>query len=84
MTIPATYQLVCERGELEGVLDGKPYRGAQSIELEAGPHEFEVAAGEGRLAVAWAPALERGFKPFGTPWVPKNRARPGMPAREEP
>jgi hypothetical protein len=84
ITIPATYQLVCERGELEGVLDGKPYRGAQSIELEAGPHEFEVAAGEGRLAVAWAPALERGFKPFGTPWVPKNRARPGMPAREEP
>ena len=64
LSVPSTYCLISERGKLAGVFDGKPYAGSPPVELAAGPHEFQVGAGEGRLAIVWAPALERGFEPF--------------------
>jgi len=29
-----------------------------------GPHEYRSSSGEGRLALVWAQAVERGFSPF--------------------
>jgi hypothetical protein len=75
LAVPARYCLVCERGTVEGVFDGKPYEGSQTLELEAGPHEFQVVAGEGRLAIVWAPAIERGFQPFKVAEVHVRRLR---------
>jgi hypothetical protein len=60
--IPARYAIVSEKGPGAGSLDGTPYRGARF--LPRGHHEFRPEPGEGRLALVWAQAVERGFSPF--------------------
>ncbi|HKA52720.1 MAG TPA: hypothetical protein VKJ47_03585, partial [Candidatus Binatia bacterium] len=60
--IPAQYAVVSETGTPTGWLDGTPYENARF--LAPGPHEYRSSAGEGRLALVWAQAVERGFSPF--------------------
>jgi Dolichyl-phosphate-mannose-protein mannosyltransferase len=59
IAIPGEYVIVGPGGELRGVLDGTPYKGAR--QLAAGAHRF---AGEKGAAVLWAPAFRRGHSPF--------------------
>ena len=60
--IPARYAIVAESGSVVGWLDGTPYEGARF--LAPAPHEFRSASGQGRFALVWAQAVERGFSPF--------------------
>jgi len=60
--IAARYAVVAESGVATGWLDGTPYDGARF--LAPGHHEFRSAAGDGRFALVWAQAVERGFSPF--------------------
>jgi hypothetical protein len=60
--IPASYVIVGENGPVAGTLDGEAMAGPML--LRAGRHQFRPAAPTGRLALFWAPALERGFSPF--------------------
>lgn len=60
--VPQRYAVAGERGSAHGWLDDCPYDGPR--ELSAGPHLYQPELGEGRLAVMWAQALERGFTPF--------------------
>ncbi len=63
--IPTRYAIVAEKGKVTGLLDGKPYEGPRF--LAAGRHIFKVTGGQGWqgwLALVWARALERGFKPI--------------------
>lgn len=59
--IPARYA-ISTTGNLNGVLDGKPYDGPRF--MDAGPHEFETVAGKGNLTLIWAQAFERGYGPY--------------------
>ena len=60
--IPARYVVVGENGPVAGRLDGQPMTGA--VFLKPGRYAFQPATPTGRLALFWAPALERGFSPF--------------------
>lgn len=61
--IPASYAVVAEHGDVSGWLDGTPYTGPRL--LASGIHHFRLnATPNDRLAVIWAPAIERGFSPF--------------------
>lgn len=61
--ISTSYAVVAEQGSVSGMLDGAPYTGPR--QLDAGHHVFQpLTADNGRLAVIWAPAVERGFSPF--------------------
>jgi hypothetical protein len=62
ITIPQTYAVVTETGKVEGTLDGKPYTGP--VWLTAGKHEFDRTAGNGRVAVFWNDAYQKGFLPL--------------------
>jgi hypothetical protein len=63
ITIPARYAIVAEQGTVSGWLDGTPYDSARL--LAPGPHVFRSSVENGRVAVLWAQASERGFSPFG-------------------
>lgn len=62
IAIPARYVLIAKHGEVTGMLDGKPYQGAHW--LQAGPHTFLPSGGDGRFALVWVQAIERGFSLF--------------------
>ncbi len=63
IAIPARYAIAAEDGRADGLLDGSPYEGPRA--LEAGVHEFVPSSSSAPLALIWAPALERGYSPFG-------------------
>ncbi|MGZ8984647.1 MAG: ArnT family glycosyltransferase [Methylotenera sp.] len=61
--VPTNYELMAESGVVSGWLDGIPYRGSR--QLDAGHHTFRLSSPlKGKLAVIWAPAIQRGFSPF--------------------
>ena len=62
IAIPTHYIAVTPQGRSRGLLDGKPSSQAQY--LEAGPHRFVPAHGEQTVALVWADAIERHFRPF--------------------
>jgi 4-amino-4-deoxy-L-arabinose transferase-like glycosyltransferase len=62
VAIPASYAIVAKDGHADGLLDGISYDGPRV--LEPGAHEFVPSRASARLALVWAPALERGFSPF--------------------
>jgi uncharacterized membrane protein len=62
IAVPGDYMIVSRDGLAQGVLDGAPFRGA--VALAAGAHHFERANMAERVAVVWAPAIERGLSPF--------------------
>ncbi len=61
--IATRYGIVTPEGPARGALDGQPCDGP--VFLRAGRHEYRPAAGEDRVVLVWAQALERGFRPFG-------------------
>jgi hypothetical protein len=61
ITIPQEYDVVTQKGQAHGTLDGKPYAGA--IWLAAGQHEFRDSAAETRVAIFWDNAFQKGFLP---------------------
>ena len=61
--IPTRYVLTTEHGLVSGWLDGIPYDGSRQLDI--GPHTFRSgSSNSSRLAIIWAPAIERGFSPF--------------------
>ncbi|MBV8515994.1 MAG: glycosyltransferase family 39 protein [Acidobacteria bacterium] len=60
IAVPGEYTIVSERGEVRGTLDGTPFTGART--LASGAHRF--AGPREKLAVVWAPAIQRGHSPF--------------------
>ena len=62
LPIGATYALVAPHGQPHGTLDGTPYDGPRL--LAAGPHAYDPAPGDERVALLWAPAAAQGFSPF--------------------
>jgi len=58
IAVPAEYAIVTPDGVAAGTLDGTRYVGERR--LAAGRHVF-VASADSRLALVWAPALERGL-----------------------
>jgi hypothetical protein len=58
---PQRYTIVARYGTARGLLDGSPFIGPR--ELRAGPHTFRAVPDEEPIAVVWAPAIERGFRP---------------------
>lgn len=60
--VPNRYTIVAEHGTIAGTLNGEPFTGPR--ELAPGHYEFKPTGGEGRLALIWAPAIERGYSPF--------------------
>ncbi len=58
IAVPADYAIVAPDGAARGTLDGAPYDGERR--LAAGRHTF-VASADSRVALVWAPALERGL-----------------------
>jgi hypothetical protein len=60
--IPASYVIISEKGIVTGWMDGTPCQGARF--LTVGHHEFFTSPTEGRFALIWAQAVERGFSPF--------------------
>jgi hypothetical protein len=60
--VPGRYTIVAESGTLAGTLNGEALSGPR--ELAPGHYEFHPVGGEGRLALIWAAAIERGFSPF--------------------
>jgi hypothetical protein len=61
--LPLRYALVTPVSPARGMLDGTPCTGPR--ELARGGHVYTPAPGEEGVMVVWAPALERGLKPFG-------------------
>lgn len=59
VNIPTRYVVITDAGLAHGTLDGAPF--TQARHLERGRHTYVPAAGEGRLALVWAQAIERGF-----------------------
>ena len=76
--VPSRYTIVAERGSVAGWLDGTAYTGPRT--LTPGPHEFLPTTGEGRFAVIWAQAVERGFSPF--PWLSSAPSEGEKPQRK--
>jgi hypothetical protein len=61
--IPARYSFVSADGPVAGALDGAEITGP--CEIGAGEHEFVPAGeGDGKIAMVWSTALERGYSPF--------------------
>jgi len=68
IAIPARYALVSESGDLQGLVDGKPYTSPR--ELDAGRHTFSLPFKGPRAAVVWAKAVQRNFSPFDAGRLP--------------
>ena len=62
IVIPGEYVLVGRDGMLKGTLDGTPIE--TSRVLAPGRHVFVPEKDDGRIAVLWTRAYERGFTPF--------------------
>ncbi|MDQ6708322.1 MAG: hypothetical protein M3Z85_20375, partial [Acidobacteriota bacterium] len=62
VAIPADYVVIAPEGNVTGMLDGIPYEHARF--LAAGKHRFRLTSPAQRLAIVWAPAVERNFSPF--------------------
>ncbi len=62
IAIHARYALLGAGDSGAILLDGKKYEGP--VTLAPGPHTIQAPAGTGRVALVWAQAIERGFKPF--------------------
>lgn len=62
IAIPADYLLVAEKGDLVATVDGNPWQGARY--LSSGRHELNISSANGRVALVWARAIEKGFSPF--------------------
>ncbi len=61
--IPARYTILSAEGRPGvGLLDGQPLGGPR--DLAAGPHEYRRAAGDADLALIWAQAAQRGYRPM--------------------
>ena len=63
VAIPASYAIVTDDGQADGLLDGTPYTGPRPLEI--GEHEFVPSRSSAQLALVWAPAVAYGFSPFG-------------------
>ncbi len=61
IAIPQLYTIVTRSGVGHGTLDGAPLTAPRV--LASGPHVYRAASGETPIAVIWAPAIERGFRP---------------------
>ena len=62
ITIPERYTLVTRQGDrASGDLDGSPF--TEPRILTPGKHSFHTASAKGPLAVVWARATEKGFRP---------------------
>lgn len=59
--IPAAYYLITPKGPAAGTLDGRPCHDA--VELKPGSHTYQPAPGETRVALVWAQAIDRDFRP---------------------
>lgn len=66
--IATRYALVTDGGPASGLIDGTRYDGPRF--LAPGHHEYTRAETDGRVAVVWAQAVERGFTPFYGQGVP--------------
>jgi hypothetical protein len=64
IAVPASYAIVTDDGQADGLLDGTPYAGPRPLGI--GEHEFVPSRSSARLALVWAPAVAHGFSPFGT------------------
>ena len=62
IVVPDVYALRWEAETGAATLDGLAFDGPRP--LAAGTHRLHVTAGDGRVAVLWARAVERGFTPF--------------------
>ncbi len=62
VAIPADYVLIAPEGKVSGLLDDTAYDQARF--LAAGKHHFRLTSPAQRLAIVWAPAVERKFSPF--------------------
>jgi hypothetical protein len=60
--VAASYVIVSPTGTVDGDLDGEAYGGPRF--LAPGRHVFRTGGSDERLALVWAPAVERGFSPF--------------------
>jgi hypothetical protein len=60
--VSSDYAIVTPNGSAVGVLDGEALTGPRR--LARGRHVF-VSSADSRLAVVWAPALQRGLKSSG-------------------
>jgi hypothetical protein len=67
ITIPGRYAIVAESGGVQGLLDDTPYTGPR--DLGAGRHTYKLSY-EGKAAVLWAKAADRGFLPFDSGATP--------------
>ena len=59
--VPGRYVVRGRSGPAAGRLDGQPC--AAPLLLATGPHRYDPAPGEGRVAVWWARAAESGYSP---------------------
>lgn len=70
--IDARYRVLVERGSAAGTLDGKPFDGV--VDIPPGEHVLSLPNAFGRVTIAWAQAVDRGFQPAWRPlgWKPKR------------
>lgn len=61
IAIPGKYVVIDEDGVAQGTINGSPNA---PREFGAGTYRFAPAPGEKKVAVIWAPAIERGYSPF--------------------
>jgi len=61
--VPGTYAMTREGAEVRGTLDGSPFDAPRA--LTAGPHVFVASEPSTGVAVLWAKAAARGFRPLG-------------------
>jgi hypothetical protein len=61
VVIPASYKIIARDGPVKGTLDGTPYDGARF--LAPGPHTFMRTSSGNQLALLWAQAVDRNFRP---------------------
>lgn len=71
LAIPSTYALVWKSGQGEALLDGLPY--TAPVPLNAGSHTLDILRGSGPVALVWARAVQRGFRPFYQPSKEEKR-----------
>jgi hypothetical protein len=63
VVIPAAYKVIAaDSSMVRGRLDGTPYEGEARL-LSPGRHVFLLTSKSSSLAVLWAQAADRGFKP---------------------
>lgn len=68
IVIPTLYALSSPQGPVGGMLDGSPYTGPRL--LTAGVHHFVFSSTAEPVAVIWARALAKGFKPLMQAAIP--------------